>query len=161
MKNVHTQLYRLIQQFINRQEIVFQALKDLRPQILISTGAITRHEIKVLQKSRFYFPQIGFWGEDNTWKYFIHGLGCKLIHVKTKEPLEWNAPNLNSFDIYWLSNWLKWYLESNKDNEILHIAKVKNSDDLGAAILNMLEDFKAEKIIIPVNSQYPSEYTLT
>src|SRR4051812_9849804 len=107
-KEIEQSIYELISKFVSRQSLVFQAVKELRPHILVSTGAISGENIK--NTSRFDIPQTGIWGANQDWKYFLHGLGCKLIHTETQEPIEWNAPNPNAFDKFWFANWLKWYL---------------------------------------------------
>ncbi|MDX2138742.1 MAG: hypothetical protein SF123_11665 [Chloroflexota bacterium] len=160
MKNNRKGIYQLILQFVDRQDLVFQALKDLRPQILISTGAITWEELEHSPKSRFEIAQTGYWGEDYEWKYFIHGLGCKLVHTQTKEPIEWNTPNLRSFDMYWFINWLNWYLKSGIDHENSEFAKFQHANDIETFVVSSLLELERGKLITHLSSQYPNEYTV-
>ena len=100
-------MYRLVTLFVSRQSLVFQAIKKLRPQILVSTQALDKQQIELPRGSRFDTPQTGYWGADEEWRYYLHGLGCRIVNTTTQEPIEWNAPELQSFDKYWFINWLR------------------------------------------------------
>ncbi|MBZ0296044.1 MAG: hypothetical protein K8L99_26020 [Anaerolineae bacterium] len=152
-------VYELICLFVARQRLVFQALKELRPQILASTGAIDRQQPEP-RKSIFDIPQTGYWGVNQEWKYFIHGLGCKLVHVTTQEPIEWNAPNPKSFDKYWFINWLKWYVNHAEDRERIRFLKSMNSNAIADFVLSALLKFEESELVVRLSTQYNNEYTL-
>lgn len=157
-EEIEQSMYELICRFTSRQNLVFQVLKELRPRILISTGAITGEN---LEKSlRFNIPQSGYWGTNQEWKYFIHGLGCKLVHTTTEEPIEWNAPDVKAFDKYWFVNWIKWYLK--QPSEVHNLtSKPVNPNGLDEFIDLGLLKLEQKGIIVHSSSQYANEYVLS
>jgi hypothetical protein len=59
-------------------------------------------------------PQEGIWydNEQNEWIYFLHGNGCRLTNKKTGEPIDWDCPDVNSYDPYKFLFHLIWQLSS-------------------------------------------------
>ena len=59
-------------------------------------------------------PQHGIWHdhEQNEWKYFLHGGGCRLVNYKTGEPIDWDCPDVNSYDKYKFLCHFEWQLSS-------------------------------------------------
>ena len=88
-------------------------MQELRLHILISL----RHsefsdEFFWVQEKYGNIPQIGMWSKNNeTWHYFCHGYGCRLINLESLEPIDWDAPDLNEFDVYSFLNHLKWLIQ--------------------------------------------------
>ncbi len=153
-------MYHLISLFVSRQTLVFEALRELRPQILISTGAMVKDQIETVHKSRFDTPPTGYWGANQDWKYFLHGLGCKLVHITTQEPIEWDAPDLKSFDRYWFINWLKWYVNYSEEKDSISFLKSMNSNTIDIFALEMLSKLEADKMLFRRSPQHSNEYTL-
>jgi hypothetical protein len=60
--------------------------------------------------------QSGIWQdhENNEWQYFLHGGGCRLINRKTGEPIDWDCPDVNSYDKYKFLHHLEWQLSSSE-----------------------------------------------
>ena len=60
--------------------------------------------------SEMKLPQRGIWhdSEQNEWEYYLHGGGCKLTNVETGEPINWDAPNVNSFTQMFFERHLLW-----------------------------------------------------
>jgi hypothetical protein len=66
--------------------------------------------------------QKGIWKND--WKFWVHGIGCRLTHISTSEPLEWDAPDVHSFRFDWFWHHLLWRCQF--DNEDPIVAKTKD-----------------------------------
>jgi hypothetical protein len=146
MDEVQNAIYRLVQQFVERQKIVREAIAELRPTYL---GLNLPHGR----------PSIGFWGENNEWKYIVHGMGCKLVHRNTGEPLEWDAPHVEIFDRYWFVNWLVWILNAQPDN--VHVACLSpimvelKRDELEKLVFRQIDKIKfIEMLDYPFYNKY-------
>jgi Domain of unknown function (DUF6896) len=59
-------------------------------------------------------PQTGIWrdGENNEWRYFLHGSGCRLTNTQTGEPIDWDCPDVNKYDKWKFMFHLLWQLSS-------------------------------------------------
>jgi hypothetical protein len=67
------------------------------------------------------YPQRGTWGENDEWEYYLHGGGCLLTNKETGEPIDWDCPNLKSFDEFFFRTHLEWQLEaSDRKAELKH-----------------------------------------
>jgi hypothetical protein len=108
-------LFTLVERFVQRQHLVVEAIKEIRPDLLSEhIGGETKPRPP---KEYIRATQAGDWGKNKEWDYFIHGGGCRLIHKVTKEPIEWNAPDINKFDPYWFCNWVQWLLSQSTEDE--------------------------------------------
>ena len=87
-------VHNLSKEFVERQQIVKSALMELRPDFFVRPGQVYQHPTKEQLKGKF----TGKWGINQEWKYKVHGQGCKLIHIDTLEPIEWDSPEVNRFD---------------------------------------------------------------
>ena len=125
LNELETAIYTLIQQFIKRQEVVLEAMKDLRPDKVIRArgGDMKRASELTLQ---FYHERpspIGYWGTNDEWAFYLHGMGCRLTHTITGEKLEWDVGDLNRFDKNWFLNYVRWLLEQDTTNSAVKIVK--------------------------------------
>jgi len=104
--SLEVSIFNLIQRFIERQQVTFEAFKALRPAI-IEAEHINCDEEKLIKILNMYMdePWKGHWQE---WSYHFQGAGCRLISSKTSEIIEWEASDVNTFDRYWFVNWLEW-----------------------------------------------------
>jgi len=115
----------LILFYIRRQSIVSRALLDISPRHLLMVNDddfrkilqpyIELYEEKVSMMSQPNL-QSGVWGE---WRYWIHGIGCKLVHIRTQEPLEWDTPDLYGFRFDWFWVHFLWRYENDKQDVIV------------------------------------------
>ena len=57
-------------------------------------------------------PQYGIWrdSQQNEWEYMLHGGGCHLKNIKTGEPIDWDPPDLNSYDEFKFMDNLLWQI---------------------------------------------------
>jgi hypothetical protein len=150
------QMIEYIDLFLARQRLVFQALFDIRPGILISVGLLKPED----RPKRANMSDTGYWGENQEWKYFRHGLGLRLFHTITEEPIEWNASNERTFDRYWFSNWLYWYSQHDSKGKTEAIANTPKAE-FRDFVFNILTALLEAKVLIreyPTN--IPNEYTL-
>jgi len=115
---VEDKIRTLIVEYIFRQRLVHECMTELRPDLIaIADKAMSRHKkVEIIQKQprNPRISNIGTWQKYGTWEYYIHGGGCRLINLMTEEPLEWDAPDMNSFDDLWFFNWCKWVSQINK-----------------------------------------------
>jgi hypothetical protein len=119
-----------IQAFIDRQPIVYRALSHLRPDLLMIAEAQSRETklecIRLMENYRDV-PSTGIWidSEGENWDYFVHGLGCRLISLVDGEPLEWDAPDVNSFEDEWFLNWAAWRIKHTEPSSGIDIEVIK------------------------------------
>ncbi len=59
-------------------------------------------------------PQEGIWldNEQNEWVYSLHGTGCRLGNKITREPIDWDCPDVNSYSTWKFMFHLIWQLSS-------------------------------------------------
>lgn len=111
MNAIQSSLYSLIQRFVQRQSLVLEALRDLRPDFfMLGKDEATSKERVRVRLEYMRRPAVGNWGENNEWDYFLHGSGCRLTHTITHERLEWDIGSLRRFDGSWFANWLSWLI---------------------------------------------------
>ena len=144
---IQSGIYSLLRKFISRQEIASELLKELRPDLMSTLGQ------KVVQPNKEYIQatQIGRWGENKEWSYFIHGRGCRLIHKTTGERIEWTAPDLKRFDPHWFVNWIEWALSKESEFEGIAVVRLyieENNGNLTNLIFNTLDELQIMKKII-------------
>lgn len=73
-------------------------------------------------------PQRGYWGENGEWKYFLHGGGCRLTHRQTGERIEWDAGDLNTFNVDWFVAYLQRLLFQPSDAEDIRTVRLALQD---------------------------------
>lgn len=162
VNNVQATVHSLIRKYIERQEIVREALSELRPDLLLlSKAGISPQELIEAAKRHTHVPQTGRWGEE--WLYTIHGKGCRLIHTVTQEPLEWDAGDVKSFDRFWFVNHLNWLLSQNIDEAPLSELKSRLSgskSDLQRLVFDALSQLEQIGLIVRSSPSNPNKYTL-
>src|SRR5262249_54021810 len=99
----------LVQRFVKRQQLPFEVMQKYRPHLLDPTQ---RRPSKEYARA----TQIGHWGQDNEWGYYLHGVGCRLTHTINGEVIDWDASNLSRFDFNWFVHWLAWFLKQNPED---------------------------------------------
>jgi hypothetical protein len=107
----------VIEVYLERQKLVARAMLDVHPQPLYMCGThilgeeIEPHVQRWLKKIETnddfeHNWHDGIWQDE--WKYHAHGLGCKLTHLETGEPIAWNAPHFDSYDQEPFMEHLEW-----------------------------------------------------
>jgi hypothetical protein len=92
------EILALVREFVGRQQLAREVLAKYRPWLLgLASDLRTKEFISATSR--------GTWGD---WSYWLHGGGCRLVHSQTGERIEWDAPDLQSFDKNWFANWLDW-----------------------------------------------------
>jgi hypothetical protein len=111
--------------YIERQKYVPKALLDISPRHLLMVNdenfrkilqpyiELYDEKINTLNQSNL---QTGIWNE---WRYWIHGIGCRLTHLHTQEPLEWDAPDVNGFRFEWFWAHFLWRRENHKQDTLV------------------------------------------
>jgi hypothetical protein len=119
---VQTAFLILVQRFAERQKLVFAVMEELRPDKLMFVRMHEQPERPTEEEYRAYLeyakwfatmPQAGYWGKNNEWRYFFHGGGCRITHVVTGEPIDWEAPDVNRLDRFFFADYLKWVFRQN------------------------------------------------
>jgi hypothetical protein len=144
----------LVRRFVKRQQLVFDALMNIRPHLVMYADhrtELTEEESRELSRLRHeYFRQSpsGHWGVDKEWTYFLHGVGCRLVHNVTQEPIDWNASNVDGFDKFWLVDYLQWLLGQQSNDEWLQVLKTQFAER--SASLPQRVDSKLREFIFPI-----------
>lgn len=115
-----------------RQRLVLAVMREVRPDIVMRTRNEGDPKLRAeLTQKLCRTPQSGYWGEENEWKYFIHGIGCRLTHTITEELIDWDSGDLRRFDRHSFLLHLEWRLVSEANDEKLSdLRKVlRNSRD--------------------------------
>ncbi|MBI3173502.1 MAG: hypothetical protein HYZ25_07275 [Chloroflexi bacterium] len=107
------QLLDAISYYIEGQKIVAQALSDLGFNINIFGDPNDKQAREEIEKWLAHVSEIsqkGIWvdSDNNEWEYYVHGGGCRLTNVSTREPIEWDVPNLDTFDPFFFHDNLFW-----------------------------------------------------
>ena len=93
------------------------------------------------------FSQRGTWGNDDKWEYFLHGGGCLLTNKETGEPINWDCPNIKSFDVFFFHNHLKWQLKwPDRKNHLKHLQLWIDKYE-EASIDELIDEMKRDGII--------------
>jgi len=96
--------HALLLRFVSRQELVARAIEEIWPHKLTTLGRPAPRPSKEVLRATSH----GRWGADGEWDYGMHGAGCRLLHRTTGEPIEWDEPDLSTFDVRWFGNWIDW-----------------------------------------------------
>jgi hypothetical protein len=85
--------------------------------------------------------QSGIWRdhENNEWQYFLHGGGCRLTNRKTGEPIDWDCPDVNSYDKYKFLHHLEWQLSSSERADKLTISRRLEKTELESLINEIVQ----------------------
>lgn len=150
---VKAQLLDAITYYIDRQEIVAQAITELGLDITTNFNSKTPLEGDELEKLRKWseqrskIPSRGIWidKDGNEWEYFLHGNGCLLTNVKTGEPIEWDIPQLESFDPYFFHDNLFWQFKSTSRYDKVGNVRHRLTELVNQLIEELIEDGKITK----------------
>lgn len=134
---VQTAFLILVQRFAERQKLVYAVMEELRPDKLLfvrmyeQPGEPTEEELNFYQHFALRYagaPPNGYWGKNNEWRYFFHGGGCRLIHVVTGEPIDWEAPDVNRLDRFFFADYLKWVFRQNTTDPAAALLRAAYAD---------------------------------
>ena len=158
LNSLQSSVFAFMKQFVARQAIVLNAMQDLRPDIVMRLE--NRVDPKRWAELRLEYsrkPQIGNWGANGEWTYFFHGDGCKLVHRETGERIQWDAGDLNEFNLDWFVDYLQWRLEQTDDNvDVKTVRSALNYPDLinnDAGVENFNQRLKMREEILPILEQ--------
>jgi hypothetical protein len=163
MKTIEDTVQSLIQKYIDRQLIVLAAIKDLRPKFLLNTTPAEALYLAALEAQVDGIPDVGYWGDENEWSYHIHGGGCRLIHTVTEEPIDWNAPNPEVFDLFSFLKHLEWEMEQESENDDITIIKHNfraQSRTLREFVLDIVNILCQNDRLIRVDHANPNKFIL-
>ncbi|MEO1288282.1 MAG: hypothetical protein AAFV93_10980 [Chloroflexota bacterium] len=138
--------------------MVREALVDLHPHIEVNRKKVKNIYIRQSYTKNFWCTTkgTGIWREK--WNFYIHGIGYRLTHLETDERLEWDMGERNSFDKYWFTNWLKWYLYNGQVNPALNfLMEHKDIFHLRELVFPILDSLCDKK---ELSSETPSSHIL-
>lgn len=162
MPEINSIIHKLLTRFVDRQGIVLEAMRDLRPHMIMPIEGQGTPELWS-QLKRKYSRDIGlgYWGENNEWVYRLHGVGCHLTHTTTDEIIGWDVnANMDAFDPNWFIDWVYWLINyDSEDKELLLLKKelgqdVINRDDFRAFIYLVLGELVELEIIKPTGYRF-------
>ena len=162
------ELKNALDYFIERQKLVAQAMIDLGLDLnevakfksaawssgsklegnnsnsaSVSSDNVQVQELFQVAKrvSERNLSQSGIWQdyENNEWQYFLHGGGCRLTNRKTGEPIDWDCPDVNSYDKYKFLHHLEWQLSSSERAEKLTKSRRLEKDKLESLINEIVQ----------------------
>jgi hypothetical protein len=148
MNSIQSAIYDLLKQFVAKQNLTSEVMEKLHPDLMLkSDPQISMEEIyKFIQQ----YSNIPYTGKYQQWNYWFHGIGCKLIHQLTNEPIEWDAPDTRVFDFYWFVNWLQWYLNWNDMDKLSIIIRMELNEHtiiFQEFIYSVLEQLKEMNLV--------------
>jgi hypothetical protein len=157
-------VYSLIERYVVRQALVRDAMNDLRPDLLVVAGDKGSYEHLIQMTKRYsHVPQSGQWGNDKEWRYFIHGRGGRLTHTITQEPIEWDAPDIHTFDGFWFLNYLQWLLHQDTGDKNISAIKIRLSSNpetsLQDLIFDILNQLVQKGLLARPDPSNPNKYT--
>lgn len=117
MTPLQSSIYELIKIYVERQSLVLEVLREIRPDFIIrAEGKIsdqfTRDEWQAFVRKYASQSGHGFWGENDEWAYRQHGIGCHLTHTVTGEIIGWDLGSLKRFDGHWFADYVYWMLNA-------------------------------------------------
>jgi len=157
-EQIKAELREALAYFIERQKLVAQAMMalglDLKEVAEFKSLAWSSHSDEDVHLSRSNvepedsylkklfqvakrasernLPQSGMWrnSSNNEWRYFLHGGGCRLLHAETGEPIDWDCPDENSYDLYKFKAHLAWQLSFSERADTLPLSRTLEKDTL-------------------------------
>ena len=148
MNELQAAVYVLVKHFVERQYIVKAVMDEQRPEnYLLSNPTLLSveelYELDELAEKRSQSPGSGYWGVDKEWRFAFHGMGCRLIHTKTGETLDWDAGDVERFDCFFFLNYVTWAIDNTLDESVITIKKY---------YVNVNQNAKSplENLILPV-----------
>lgn len=138
----------LIVYFLERQQLVVLAMLEVSPVLLEMENAnipsieltpyievFKERQANIRDPEKFFR---GIWKHD--WEYRLHGIGCRLTHISTKEPLEWDAPNSETFRFDWFWEHLLWRIKNEQEDPYVKASIEWLNSFSEAEIYNLLKE---------------------
>jgi len=110
----------LLREYIARQQLVYDILQELRPHFFaVQDKSVSGEELVKLASQSMHIPSRGTWQKYGTWRYFIHGGGCRLTNMISGEVIEWDTPYITQFERLWFMQWVNWVKKVNNTYQSL------------------------------------------
>jgi hypothetical protein len=158
------QFLALLRAYVNRQHLVLQAVQELRPHrlrlaILLQDPSAPTSEIARLAETPESTTERGYWGSNNQWRYAFHGRGCRITHTASGETIDWDMPDVLTFDVYFFTRWLRWAASNRHDAALLAEALPLEQPEQ-ATLEAILGELTNRGILRPVSGSAGTKYTL-
>jgi uncharacterized protein DUF6896 len=156
---------KLVNDYLKRRkETVIEILLEFRPDLIRQENLSNLFPIVDLDEKitefvkKYTNGQIAFRGIwRKVWQYRLHGIGCELTHIHTKEHFNWDIGDPSTFYLTEFISHLEWrcLYESNKPNvaTLLNLLKNYNLD-----VENFVRKLEREKVIHEIK---PYEWKLS
>ena len=166
-------LYRHLLIFIERQQLVAHAMRDLG----LNLDAVGQHgalawgwlaevpdetrqawlaELRaqeplslLLHTPSQRVAQQGVWYDPTgtAWDYYLHGCGCRLKHQMSGEPLDWDCPDVQSFDPYFFNEYVDWLVrQSGRDVDTEMLRRWLDQQN-GEGVIALIEEMRVDGVI--------------
>ncbi|MDX2075636.1 MAG: hypothetical protein SFZ02_04350 [bacterium] len=140
------ELKMLLREYIARQQLVYEILQELRPYFFLAHDkSVSNEDLTKALNQYIRSPSTGIWQKYGTWKYYIHGAGCRLTNLISGEILEWDTPHITHFERLWFMNWVNWVKKANHTYQSL-------SEDMVYDLFAQLEQDGVIERIYPYNN---------
>jgi hypothetical protein len=160
VENLQQAIYTLVVKFVERQSIVLEAMRDLRPDIIMRVESKGNSELQAELKKKFaQDPGRGQWGQNNEWEYRLHGIGCHLTHTLTGEIIGWDLGSLKRFDPQWFVDYVEWLLNHDTSDAVKMVKGglkeyPANRDELSRFVFPILDELAAQGLLKAVKHRY-------
>ena len=136
----------LLREYISRQQLVYDILQELRPHFFaVHDKSVSGIDlVNLVRQGILHVPFTGTWQKYGTWKYYIHGAGCRLTNMISGEIIEWDTPHVTHFERLWFMQWVNWVKKVNNTYQSL-------SEDVVYGLLHQLEEVGVVERIHPSN----------
>lgn len=123
LNEIQLNILSLAKKFIQRQSIVLDAMRELRPDLVMRyyDKIGTPVQWAELKSKHAGIAQSGHWGKNSEWEYLLHGPGCRLTNIETSEVIEWDVGDLKKFNVDWFISYLQSLFKQEIDNDLLSI----------------------------------------
>ncbi|HRF97836.1 MAG TPA: hypothetical protein PLZ51_21660 [Aggregatilineales bacterium] len=136
----------LLREYISRQQLVYEAIQELRPDFfIVHDKSISNEDVLKVVRQYQKVPFRGTWQKYGTWEYYIHGIGCRLTNLVSGEIIEWDIPHITHFERLWFMNWVNWVRKANHTYQSL-------SEEVVYDLFNQLEQDGVIERIHPDNN---------
>jgi hypothetical protein len=160
MVDLKDTVHELVVKFVERQSLVLDAMRDLRPDMLLPSEAKNNPKLQSELRQKYARDSgRGYWGENDEWAYRLHGIGCHLTHTITGEIIGWDLGSLKRFDGQWFVDYVEWLINHDTTDAIKTIeANLKetpvNRSELRSLIFPVLDELVELGVLKPEQHRY-------
>lgn len=86
--------------------------------------------------------QRGVWFDSTgaVWNYYLHGCGCRLEHQTSGEPLDWDCPDVDTFDPYFFEEYVAWLVRQSDGDRGMDALRQVLAQQGGEGVIALIEE---------------------